>query len=179
MNFYTAYDQLRPRFRDQKSLDWIVNEEIVSMLEQPGAAYGLDPSPEERIGSRLIDAIGHPSAKSFVDSAPDADHLPSEPVQRLLSVREVGVVGLGGSQRQHLQLMRMFGGVGERLADVASENYRIPRVTDPVQRAKAEAAIALLDGWLEEENDPAEAREWEQLKADLDEDRSSPRKLFL
>lgn len=94
-----------------------------------------------------------------------------------LSGIKVAIVGLYEHSVEELQ-KELFGNVGPRLADVAAATYRIPRVVDADQQAKDAAAMALLTQWLEDDHDPAEARQWETFKAELDADRPASRKLF-
>jgi hypothetical protein len=50
---------------------------------------------------------------------------------------------------------------------------------DPEQARKNQAAINLLDSWLEDDEDASEHQQaWEFLKVALDEDRLSDRSLF-
>ena len=52
-------------------------------------------------------------------------------------------------------------------------------VVDAEQAQKNQAAIALLDSWLDDDEDASEHQQaWEFLKAALDEDRLSDRPLF-
>ena len=54
-----------------------------------------------------------------------------------------------------------------------------PSVVDPEQARKNQAAIALLDSWLDDNEDASEHQQaWEFLKTALDEDRLSDRPLF-
>jgi hypothetical protein len=55
----------------------------------------------------------------------------------------------------------------------------ISAVVDAEQLQKNQAAIALLDSWLDEDEDATEHQEaWDFLKTALDEDRLSDRPLF-
>lgn len=55
----------------------------------------------------------------------------------------------------------------------------VPPVVDAEQARKNQAAIDLLDSWLDETEDESEDRRaWEFLKTALDEDRLSERPLF-
>jgi hypothetical protein len=55
----------------------------------------------------------------------------------------------------------------------------VPSVVDAEQAQKNQAAIALLDSWLEDSEDALEHQQaWEFLKTALDEDRLSDRPLF-
>ncbi|NEP55717.1 MAG: hypothetical protein F6K31_01600 [Symploca sp. SIO2G7] len=52
-------------------------------------------------------------------------------------------------------------------------------VINPEQARKNQAAIDLLDSWLEDDEDASEHQQaWEFLKVALDEDRLSDRPLF-
>jgi hypothetical protein len=52
-------------------------------------------------------------------------------------------------------------------------------VVDPEQAEKNQAAIDLLDSWLNDDEDPVDQQQaWECLKTALDEDRLSDRPLF-
>jgi hypothetical protein len=55
----------------------------------------------------------------------------------------------------------------------------VSSVINPEQAQKNQAAIALLDSWLQDDEDPSEQQQaWECLKSALDEDRLSDRPLF-
>lgn len=55
----------------------------------------------------------------------------------------------------------------------------IPSVVDPEQARKNQAAIDLLDSWLDDSEDASEHQQaWEFLKTALDQDRLSDRPLF-
>jgi hypothetical protein len=58
-------------------------------------------------------------------------------------------------------------------------HQKLLSVIDPEQAKKNQAAIDLLDSWLEETEDAAEHQKaWDFLKTALDEDRLSDRPLF-
>jgi hypothetical protein len=72
---------------------------------------------------------------------------------------------------------------GDLLSALRQARQQIPNATEPVvdveQARKNQAAIALLDSWLSDEEDASEdQRAWEFLKTALDEDRLSNRPLF-
>jgi ferritin len=52
------------------------------------------------------------------------------------------------------------------------------RVVDVEQRRKNQAAIDLLQSWVEEGDSEADTQAWETLKINLDADRLSDRPLF-
>jgi hypothetical protein len=66
------------------------------------------------------------------------------------------------------------------LLDTLSQfRQNLPSIVDPEQAQKNQAAINLLDSWLEETEDAAEHQEaWDFLQTALDEDRLSDRPLF-
>lgn len=90
---------------------------------------------------------------------------------------QIDVIGLSGTGTEALVALEFAGG-GHRLADVAASTYHIPRVLSAEQQAKNNAAVALLTEWLEQKDDPAELRDWEEFKESVNQTRSSPRKLF-
>lgn len=177
MTYYTVGEQLQQPFRGPARNTWDLDEGRVSQVEQPIAPYELEFRSEGRVGSFLADVAGRGSVSTFSHTASDVDHTLGEQTIQLLSDMKVGVVGLGGSQLVRADLNFAFGGVGERLADVASQTYRVPRLFDSTRQAKAVAATELLSRWLEE-SDPSEVEEWGQFKTALNEDRPSHRKLF-
>lgn len=172
MNFYTASSQLQSRFSNAHA-----NEPAgVYALGGPWTQLrdGIDTESEEESTSTSSSV----SIRSLAAVSPEEESHSSVQFGELfqsLVCNRVAMVGVGNVETAMVQALE---GVGRQLADVASKNYRVPRVIDAGQRAKRAAAVAMLRGWLETESDPAEAREWEQFKRELDEDRPSLRKLF-
>jgi ferritin len=71
----------------------------------------------------------------------------------------------------------------ELLDTLRQFRQKIPSATSPIvnieQAKKNQAAINLLDSWLDEEQDASEHQQtWDFLKKALDEDRFSDRPLF-
>jgi hypothetical protein len=71
----------------------------------------------------------------------------------------------------------------ELLDTLRQFRQKIPSATSPIvnieQAKKNQAAIDLLDSWLDEEQDASEHQQtWDFLKKALDEDRFSDRPLF-
>ncbi|MEB3191662.1 MAG: hypothetical protein VKL42_15090 [Snowella sp.] len=71
----------------------------------------------------------------------------------------------------------------ELLDTLRQFRQKIPSTTSPIinteQAQKNQAAIALLDSWLSDDEDASEHQQtWEYLKKVMDEDRLSDRPLF-
>ncbi|MFM7573148.1 MAG: hypothetical protein ACKO4S_08460 [Snowella sp.] len=71
----------------------------------------------------------------------------------------------------------------ELLDNLRQFRQKIPSTTSPIinveQAQKNQAAIALLDSWLDENEDASEHQQtWDYLKKTMDEDRLSDRPLF-